>query len=569
MYVQSSEVSLYNVLTVLRYYRRSIAFFGMLLGLTLVYFNSHLIPERFEASSLIKVNLKSWNESLHDKSDSERRQDLVSLPKSELLSRSNIGKVLSKVERPPQVKSELDEFINQYGLYRRNEQSIEKEISWLQSAIILQADESNPELITLKFRSNSPEFSSMVIDSIIDEYIKSKLGNEVKSSESLIKSLSARHEEVEQALKTAEGNLTLYMKSNSSSDETMTSVTEAKKALRETDSLIKDLEFRELKLKELLSITPGRVSVPTPSTQVGDELLRRKIAELTELKVRATDRHPDIQRLTEEIDKIKSSGLIDKMQPSNNPNSDYSRIQSDLVSVQSNLIRARYQQGQLSKVVSKGLPLIEGNQLKGQLTLIDKLMIDKVNLETRLTNEKIKSVVINSSYVLPITVIDKAFASSLLIKDRYILMLISLIASIGLVYFIHAVKCYFMLNRLQVTYGSLSEVPRILEASKTAEIIDENGRIQCSYDVTYEKINTLKFVASHSSSMDMSITPTSQVIYRPEYVSSNNDATIIELSERTASVFNSRWPVIISATGYIIIAIIISNEIFSKYFYLN
>jgi hypothetical protein len=556
MYSASSEISVFNVLKVVKRCSRQILILGLAISTALVALNEEILPERYEASTVVKINFNQWIEMVH------RQMSIVNMPQiraplefsqTELLSRTNIKNSIRNIIKQEKYKSNaVDKMLSSFGIFKKGA-SQEAEITALQSLILIQSESPGSNIITMKLRGKDPVYAASVLDQLIKSYVDSRKTSLIKISDETIAATEDQLKIIKTKLKTYEDNLLKFTKTEDGKDSSLTSFDLSKQTLRDTVATIKELEYREASLQATLNKEPEMLTDrSSASTLSSDDLILQKTAQLSDLKSRYTDTHPDIRVLENEIASLKKAGNSMKISI---PNPERNRLRADLITIRSSLEKARYQKDDLESVLNKGLPVSANSIIRGLSLLIEALNTEKVALETQLTKEQIRKDSIEANTITLIETIDPAHSRSLLLQNRYILMIAGLFLGLLIAVITYWIKSYLILNRIQYLYGPIANLPSKLSIKLIKEQVDKKtGKKKLTYSMTEDADKALMVL--HNEEADSTF--------------QNNDAVKIELLAATKSRIPAwiSYPTIIIGYGWLlsVIADRYLNDFYLKLF---
>ena len=555
-----SQVQIGHILKVLKYSSRRILLLGLLVGGFFVLYNESLIPTRYESSTLIKINFVEWAKTVFHM-DNSKLSIPLSFGKNDLLSRKNLKDTLVAFQsNNPEASSDkkpgfLSRLVERFNLEHKP-YSQEDEITGLQGSIMIQSDPDAPSLYLIKLRSEDPVYGAKILDLLISTFIKNKKEELIKSSGEIITALRAQLGLLEKDLKEANNSLALASR-NPTNEETQKSLEESKKSLQETRFMLKELESRKVKISNFL-----KVESPTlPARGVGQvadtaSLIQQKVLQLADLKNRYTDKHPDISILEKELAALRTQPVVEADIKNQNPV--YKQLQLELMTVDSNLERARFQEQELEKIIQKGFSPL-GSSIKSKLSIVDKLSIDEVNLKSDLANEEIRNDIMSSNLVPFIKIIDKAFSVSLLVKQRYVLMSIGLLLGIMFAIFFYWVRIYYFLKSIQIRYGLITELPDQIQVRLlTSKIRTSSGAKGKIYELSYDTkpfSKELLIVSPSTSVQEFEDTTASDIVR-------------VHIASKSHSLGNHIFVYCIIITGYVYLLSQIVNAYFNQFYNL-
>lgn len=482
MYSMPSEVSVFNVLRVVRFYTKQIVFLAMLIAFLLVFGNNKLLPEKYETSVLVSINFNAVNEILYGNSQQSKQILGVEFSQSELLSRKNIGEALKLIKDEPEDKPNIiDKAVAMFG-YKKRPKSEDDTITEYQKMILVQSETPTSQVIELKIRSRYPDFAKELLNALVTSYIESRKNELSRLSTEAIKSLKLKNVAIQNKIdKTLDGVAHSPEKDDASLGDTLESYNQAKKEANELKATIAELELKKVSLESILAETSKDLPVIQQNTLLSttDEIAQKEI-QLSNLRARYTEKHPEIKTLVAEINDLKKSKRHESVSI---PNQEYSRIKTELAGTLGSLQKAKMMLKETEAIVNRGAPVGNIASIDIPSELIDKMNVEAIDTETQLINEQIRFDTLQHDLLTMIRIIDNAASSSLLIKSRFILMLGGLMVSGILAVFIYWVYSYLTLVKIQAVYGRIIDLPKVLPVNFISNENIGSGRKLSVYSV--------------------------------------------------------------------------------------
>ena len=250
------------------------------------------LPDQFEASARVYVDTSSVLRPLLrgiaiNTGDTQQK---IFLMTRTLLSRPNLEKVMRMTDLDLQATTdaekdrlvdELKENIKFYGTSREN-------------------------LYTITYQNDSPDLAKLVVKSLLTIFMESNLGEARKEQDSATQFLEQQKAEYERRMRELENELTRFKQRN------LTLLPEGSggyyERIRQRKQAIEAVKLELSVLEERLSTTQRQVEGEEPSFGFGpaveadlmvdtrdlDNRIQAMQMRLDELKIRYTDRHPDV-----------------------------------------------------------------------------------------------------------------------------------------------------------------------------------------------------------------------------------------------------------------------------------
>ena len=257
------------------------------------------LPDVFQARAVIYVDTESaLRPLLRGLAVETDVMSQVTLMSRALLSRPNIEKVARATDLDLRAKSEQE----REQLYEMLQRKIQIGLS------------NRENLFTVGYEDQSRETAELVVRELIDTFVEDALGTERSESNTAERFLVAQVKEYERRLTEAENRLAEFKKANvgllpgegGGYYARLQTATEALSAIdRKLDvaSRRKDALERQLQGEEpVFGLSPGQTTITAPSSF--DSQISATETQLASLRLRFTDRHPDViaaERVLEDL----------------------------------------------------------------------------------------------------------------------------------------------------------------------------------------------------------------------------------------------------------------------------
>ena len=274
------------------------------------------LPKIYQATTLILIQPQSVPKEYVRPVVSEGAESRISNISQQIMSRSN-----------------LENIINQFNLYGQKDQAgmfIEDKIADLRKRITIDLSKrtkrDDPEAFSVSFEGENPQkvvaVANALASNFIDENIKTRESQAVGTSNFLqdqLQSTRARLEELEQALKTYREK---YMGGLPGQLDTNLKILERLQGqLIDRQTAIRDAKNRSIllnqQLAEMQNYSAAAAAAGTDGEAGMDDAVKlgQLQKQLEDLQNQYTDRHPDVVRMKEKIENLKSSLAVQGTQP--------------------------------------------------------------------------------------------------------------------------------------------------------------------------------------------------------------------------------------------------------------
>jgi len=274
------------------------------------------LPKIYQATTLILIQPQSVPKEYVRPVVSEGAESRISNISQQIMSRSN-----------------LENIINQFNLYGQKDQAgmfIEDKIADLRKRITIDLSKrtkrDDPEAFSVSFEGENPQkvvaVANALASNFIDENIKTRESQAVGTSNFLqdqLQSTRARLEELEQALKTYREK---YMGGLPGQLDTNLKILERLQGqLIDRQTAIRDAKNRSILLNQQLAEMQNYSAVAAAAGTDGEAGMDDAVKlgqlqkQLEDLQNQYTDRHPDVVRMKEKIENLKSSLAVQGTQP--------------------------------------------------------------------------------------------------------------------------------------------------------------------------------------------------------------------------------------------------------------
>ena len=274
------------------------------------------LPKIYQATTLILIQPQSVPKEYVRPVVSEGAESRISNISQQIMSRST-----------------LENIINQFNLYGQKDQAgmfIEDKIADLRKRITIDLSKrtkrDDPEAFSVSFEGENPQKVAAVANALasnfIDENIKTRESQAVGTSNFLqdqLQSTRARLEELEQALKTYREK---YMGGLPGQLDTNLKILERLQGqLIDRQTAIRDAKNRSILLNQQLAEMQNYSAVAAAAGTDGEAGMDDAVKlgqlqkQLEDLQNQYTDRHPDVVRMKEKIENLKSSLAVQGTQP--------------------------------------------------------------------------------------------------------------------------------------------------------------------------------------------------------------------------------------------------------------
>lgn len=535
-----SEVSVFNILRMLKFYYKQIFLLGLLFSAFFVLGNNKLMPERYETSSLIRVNFDSINTVLYDRPAAITNS--VNFSQTELLSATNIGNALKKITFVVKEPSIIDTIVLKLFRLSKKENDIKNEIDGLQKQLIIHAEEPNSPIIKIKMRSRFPDYAEEVINFLLVSYLNTQEELLKKTSKETIQALRLKKTAIEQSLAQVEQELVTISKNNSALAETLATYNTAKQEAARIRGEILELESKKMSLLKALKAEPEKLTdrSQTVPLSIDDQIIQKEL-DLAKLKGRFQDAYPDIVDLKAEIAELKRR----RIPTITVANAEHQRLRLELTHVTASLEKYQYQLKGFEQQIQKGFSSTSNNKAEGLSEIIKQLNTELADVSSRLLNEEIRFNTLQEKIMSMFMVIDSASSSSLLIKSRFVLMTGGLIAGLLVSLFFYWLLVYFTLFKLQAVYGHIVDLPKSLNVSLEETKVLENGKRELRYKVIDSQKDNNQSLAIIPSSVN-------------EHIHYLDDVVNIEIARKVRFSVSNFWfyLTLLGGYGYLITLIV-------------
>ncbi|MGD8957280.1 MAG: chain-length determining protein [Chromatiaceae bacterium] len=268
------------------------------------------LPDQYEASARVYVDTSSVLRPLLqglaiNTGDTQRT---IFLMTRTLLSRPNLDKVMRMTDLDLQATTDIDK--------DRIVEDLKDNITF--------SGTSRENLYTIAYENDSPELATLVVKSLLTIFMESNLGEQRREQDSAAQFLEQQKAEYERRMRELENELTRFKQRNLSMlPEGSGGYYDRMRAGREQiDAVQLELKLLEDRLettrRQVEGEEPSFGLGPVPETQLTadtvdiDRRIQAMEINLDTLRVKYTDRHPDVVQLTKAITDLKSerAGII-------------------------------------------------------------------------------------------------------------------------------------------------------------------------------------------------------------------------------------------------------------------
>ena len=252
-----------------------------------------LLPNQFESRAQVFVQTESILEpvlrGVTARPDYSRRVEVMRL---QLLTRPNVREVV--------LRSGLDETINAESVIERRAK-LESMVNGLAQAINIQSPREMYFIIS--YKNENPEMARKVVDAVLNMLIEQDLGASLSENQAARRRLDLQIEDYEERVFASEARMSEFRRLNG------VELAASQNTVRRREQRVAEL----INIEEQIGRTSARIVTlqnlmsSTPQTNSGGELDRLRV-QLSDLRSRYQESHPDILGVVARIEQLKRAG---------------------------------------------------------------------------------------------------------------------------------------------------------------------------------------------------------------------------------------------------------------------